>query len=72
MKPELLSNKDAAITTRDEENVRARAYELYEVRGENKWPCGRRLASGRRRSGRKQRTKSCPSLNLKDHRKDYW
>jgi DUF2934 family protein len=33
MKPELLSNKDAAITTHDEENVRARAYELYEVRG---------------------------------------
>ena len=32
MKPELLSNKDAAITTH-EENVRARAYELYEVRG---------------------------------------
>ncbi len=32
MKPELLTKRDAAITT-DEENVRARAYELYEVRG---------------------------------------
>ena len=32
MKPELLTKRDAAITTR-EENVRARAYELYEVRG---------------------------------------
>ena len=33
MKPELLTNRDAAITTQDEENVRARAYELYELRG---------------------------------------
>jgi Protein of unknown function (DUF2934) len=35
MKPELLTNRDAAITTHDEENVRvrARAHELYEVRG---------------------------------------
>jgi DUF2934 family protein len=33
MKPELLTNRDAAITTHDEENVRVRAYELYEVRG---------------------------------------
>jgi len=33
MKPELLTDRDAAITTPDEENVRARAYELYEVRG---------------------------------------
>ena len=33
MKPELLTKRDAAITTSDEENVRARAYELYEVRG---------------------------------------
>lgn len=32
MKPELLTNRDTAITTHDEENVRARAYELY-VRG---------------------------------------
>ncbi len=32
MNPELLTNRDAAITTH-EENVRARAYELYEVRG---------------------------------------
>ena len=32
MKPELLTNRDAGIAT-DEENVRARAYELYEVRG---------------------------------------
>jgi hypothetical protein len=33
MKPEFLTNRDAAITTLDDENVRARAYELYEVRG---------------------------------------
>jgi hypothetical protein len=33
MKPELLTTSDAAITTHDEENVRARAYEVYEVRG---------------------------------------
>ncbi len=33
MKPELLTKRDAAITTQDEANVRARAYELYEVRG---------------------------------------
>lgn len=33
MKPELLTNRDASITTQDEENVRARAYELYERRG---------------------------------------
>jgi len=33
MKPELLTNRDAAITTHDEETVRSRAYELYEVRG---------------------------------------
>ena len=33
MKQEFLTNQDAAITTHDEENVRARAYELYEVRG---------------------------------------
>jgi len=32
MKPELLTKRDAAIKT-DEENVRARSYELYEVRG---------------------------------------
>jgi hypothetical protein len=32
MKPELLPQGDGAITTQ-EENVRARAYELYEVRG---------------------------------------
>ena len=32
MKSELLSKRDAAITTH-EEKVRARAYELYEVRG---------------------------------------
>jgi hypothetical protein len=32
MKPELLTKRDAAITT-PEENVRARAYELYEMRG---------------------------------------
>jgi hypothetical protein len=33
MKPELLTKGDVAITTHEEENVRARAYELYEVRG---------------------------------------
>ena len=33
MKPELLTNRDAAVTTHDEENVRTRAHELYEVRG---------------------------------------
>jgi len=33
MKQELLTNRDTTITTHDEENVRARAYELYEVRG---------------------------------------
>ena len=33
MKQDLLTNRDAASTTPDEENVRARAYELYEVRG---------------------------------------
>lgn len=32
MKPELLTKGDAAITAH-EENVRARAYKLYEVRG---------------------------------------
>ena len=33
MKPEILTNRDAAITTHDKENVRARAHELYEGRG---------------------------------------
>ena len=33
MKRELLTNRDAAITNHVEENVRSRAYELYEVRG---------------------------------------
>ena len=33
MKPELLTNRDASITTHDEEKLRARAYELYEGRG---------------------------------------
>jgi hypothetical protein len=33
MKPEFLTNRKSAITTDDEENVRARAYELYEVHG---------------------------------------
>ncbi len=33
MKPELLTNRDASITTHDEEKLRARVYELYEVRG---------------------------------------
>ena len=33
MKPELLTKREAAIATHDEEKVRTRAYELYEVRG---------------------------------------
>ena len=33
MKSELLTKRDAAITTHEEENVRARPYELYEVHG---------------------------------------
>ena len=33
MKPELLANGDAPITTHDEEDVRARAFELYDLRG---------------------------------------
>jgi DNA-binding transcriptional MocR family regulator len=33
MKPELLTKRDTATTTQDEENVRVRAYELYEMRG---------------------------------------
>jgi hypothetical protein len=33
MKPELLTNGDAPIKTHDEENVRARAFELYDLRG---------------------------------------
>jgi len=33
MKSELLTNRDASVTTHDEEKLRARAYELYEVRG---------------------------------------
>jgi len=65
MKPELLTKRDAAITTHGEENVRARAYELYEVGGRIDGQCGRRLASSRRRSSRKQRTKSRPGLSLK-------
>ena len=32
MKPEILTKRDSAIATH-EENVRARAYELYEMRG---------------------------------------
>lgn len=32
MKPELLTKRDAAITTH-EDSVRTRAYELYEMRG---------------------------------------
>lgn len=32
MKPEILTKRDSAITTH-EEDVRARAYELYEMRG---------------------------------------
>ena len=71
MKPELLTNRDAAITTH-EENVRARAYELYEVGGRIDGQCGRRLASSRRRSSRKQRTKSRPSLKLKNHCENRW
>ena len=53
MKPELLTNRDAAITTHDEENVRARAYELYAVRGridghtEEDWLQAEREVAGR-------------------------
>ena len=72
MKPELLTNRDAAITTHDEENARATAL-ISCMRGvQNRWPCGRRLAKGRRRSSRKQRTKRRPSLKLKDHCENRW
>jgi len=47
MKPELLTKRDPAITTH-EENVRARAYELYEVRGKMDGHAEERLASSRR------------------------
>jgi hypothetical protein len=57
MKPDLFTNRDAAITTHGEENVPARAYELYEVRGRIDGPCGRRLVSGRRLSSGKQERK---------------
>lgn len=72
MKPEFLTNRKSAITTDDEENVRARAYELYEVHGRIDGPRGRRLAPGKKRSSRKQRTESRPSLNLKDHCGNRW
>jgi hypothetical protein len=64
MKPGHLTKRDAAITTQDEENVRARAYELYEVRGridghaEEDWL----QAEG---EVAQQRTKRRPKLNLK-------
>ena len=72
MKPELLTKRDAAITTHDEENVRARAYELYEVRGRIDGHAEEDWLQGRRRSSRKQRTKSRPSLKLKDHCENRW
>jgi hypothetical protein len=49
MKPELLTKRDAAITAHDEENVRARAYELYE--GAAEW------MAMRRKTGFKQKVK---------------
>jgi len=49
MKPELLTKGDAAVTTPDEENVRARAYELYEVRG--------RMMAMRKKTGFRQKAK---------------
>jgi len=64
MKPELLTKRDAAITTHDEENVRARAYELYEVRGridghaEEDWLEAEGEVAG------SKRTQGPPSLNL--------
>jgi hypothetical protein len=67
MKPELLTNREAAITTHDEENLRARAYELYEGRGRIDGHAEEDWLQAERRSSRKQRTKSRPSLNLKDH-----
>lgn len=33
MKPEIRNKRDVAITSHDQEDVRPRAYELYEVRG---------------------------------------
>ena len=47
MKPKLLTNRDAAITTQEEENVCTRAYELYEVRG--------RIDAMRKKTGFKQK-----------------
>jgi len=70
MKPELLTKRDAAITTHDEENVRTRAYDLYEVRGridghaEEDWlQAEGELAGNNERKG--------PSLSLKDHLYDH-
>jgi hypothetical protein len=65
MKPELLTDRDTAITTPDEENVRARAYELYEVRGrrdghaEEDWLQAEGELAGR------DETKGRPSLSRK-------
>jgi hypothetical protein len=61
---ELLTKRDPAITTH-EENVRARAYELYEVRGRIDGHAEEDWLQSRRRSSRKQRTKRRPSLDLK-------
>jgi hypothetical protein len=49
MKPELLTKKDAAITSHGEENVRARAYELYQMRAES--------MAMRKKTGFKQKAK---------------
>jgi len=49
MKPELLTKKDAAITAHDEENVRARAYELY--------GCAAEYMAMRKKTGFKQKAK---------------
>ena len=69
MKPEFLTNRKSAITTDDEENVRARAYELYEVHGRID---GHAEEDWLQAQGRKQRTKRRPSLNLKDHCGNRW
>ena len=61
MKPELLTKGDAAITAH-EENVRARAYELYEVRGRID---GHAEEDWLQAEGEEQRTQGRPNINLK-------
>jgi Protein of unknown function (DUF2934) len=71
MKPELLTNRDAAITTHDEENVRARAYELYGVRGRIEGHAEEDWLKAKGEVGSNER-KSRPSLKLKDHCENRW